>query len=49
MSSSKEADFFGEITDNNIRHQPLGDGPCFSGYRAIDESEIGFFRSPAAD
>ena len=29
--SSQEAGFFGEITDNNIRHQSLGDGPCFSG------------------
>jgi hypothetical protein len=29
--SSQEAGFFGERTDNNIRHQSLGDGPCFSG------------------
>jgi len=29
--SSQEAGLFGEITDNNIRHQSLGDGPRFSG------------------
>jgi|ERR1700674_3806411 len=30
-TAAQEAGFFGEITDNNIRHQSLGDGPCFSG------------------
>src|SRR5882672_462306 len=28
---SEEAGFFAKVTDNKIRHQPLGDGPCLTG------------------